>query len=169
MIALAGLAGILATAACTHSEVHQHAAVAADAKTIAMPQHKRGLLRSVAEALVADGWKITLDPGAAPGRQKASTAKRSGRAEPETKSETKKPEAKPIEPTPAAPPKARYRLTAEFREIDYCRSGGRVLIYDLAIVDQMTGAKTLEQRGRECERDVVAKFKEALRAASAPR
>ena len=164
MVALAGLAGILATAACTYSEVHQRAAVAADAKTIAMPQHKRGLLRSVAEALVADGWKITLDAGAALGRQKASTAKRGARAEPEAKTETKKPEG----PTPATSPKTRYRLTAEFREIDYCR-GGRVLIYELAIVDQQTGAKVLEQRGRDCDRDIVAKFKDSLRTASAPR
>lgn len=57
----------------------------------------------------------------------------------------------------------RYRLTADYRDIDYCR-GGRSYIYDFAIVDNETGAKILEIGGRECDRDAVAKFKAAIAA-----
>ena len=41
------------------------------------------------------------------------------------------------------------RLTADFRDIDYCR-GGRIFIYDIAIIDNENGTKVLEQGGRDC-------------------
>ena len=57
----------------------------------------------------------------------------------------------------------RYRMTADYRDIDYCR-GGRIYIYDFAIIDNESGAKILEIGGRECDRDAVAKFKAAIAA-----
>src|ERR1044071_3174756 len=144
------------TSACTHTEVRQRSPVDMEEKTIAVPPAKRGLLKGIAEALAAAGWKVSVDQTlVAPPRQKSNAAISK--------------EVKKIEPKKVSSPsavnrtviKARYRLEASFREIDYCRRG-RIVIYDLTITDSRSGAKVIEQGGRECDRDIVQKFKDTL-------
>lgn len=184
--AASALATLILIAACTHSDVRQHAAVDADAKSIAIPPHKGGgLLKGVAETLARAGWKVSVDQTAAARGPKAAarakSAKRgktsatdkakepaSGEAKKRKKDDTEERKAErergPPEPASGEAPKTRYRLTASFRSIEFCRSGGRLFIYELAIVDTQDGGKVLEQSGRDCERDILEKFGEALQA-----
>lgn len=148
------LAGALLLGACAHTEVRQHAAVDTAHKTISVPPHKRGLMNSVVKELVAAGWKVAVDPAAAqPSAKPQKPPARNATAE-------NKPATAPSRPAAAT----RYRMTANYRDIDYCR-GGRIYIYEFAIIDNESGAKILEIGGRECDRDAIAKF----RAAIAPR
>jgi len=57
----------------------------------------------------------------------------------------------------------RYRLLLTACAIDYCH-GGRIYIYEIAIVDNRTGSRVLEQSGRECGHDIARKFGDVLRA-----
>ncbi len=149
LLALLG-AGVL-VAACSHTDVQQHAAIDTAQKTIAVPHFKRGLLSEVLKALSASGWKLVADTAAAD-----PTPRRKGQA---------KPAAPPTAQADAAAlaQKARYRLTANARAIDYCH-GGRIYIYDITITETANGAKVIEQSGRGCDRDIVQKFKETLAA-----
>ena len=155
------LAASLVAAACAHSDVRQHAAVDPDAKTISMPPPKRGLLKGIGNALKADGWKIAADQGAAAPKKAKLTSSAAGStpdADRERATERKADESS------ARPSLMRYRLTATFRQIERCRSGGPLYIYEIMLVDNRGGGKVLEQSGRDCERDIVEKFAEALRA-----
>ena len=148
------LATGLAAGACAHSDVRQHAALDPDAKTISMPPPKRGLLRGLGETLRAEGWKIeAAQTAAAPKKGKPSGSP---------------PAAAPAAAAQKAPPHARYSLTVEARLIERCRSGGPLYIYELRVVDNRGGGKVLEQSGRDCEREILEKFKEALRAQAKP-
>ena len=139
------LGGALLLGACAHTEVRQHAAVDAAHKTIIVPPHKRGLMNGVVKELAAAGWKVTVDRAAAAPNPRKPPARSAAAAN---------------NPAAAA---TRYRMTADYRDIDYCR-GGRIYIYDFAIIDNESGAKILEIGGRECDRDAVAKFKAAIAA-----
>ena len=154
-IALFGYA--LLASACSHTEVRQHAAIDTDHKTITIPSHKRGLMKSITDALVTSGWKVSVDP-TAPRLPKQTAKVKSPASSSDATPKKKEDEAKKS----AAPrPKTRYQLTADFRDIDYCR-GGRIFIYDITIIDNENGAKVLEQGGRGCDQDIVQKFKAAL-------
>jgi hypothetical protein len=151
----------LLVSACSHTEVRQHAAIDTDHRTITVPSHKRGLMKGIAEALVASGWKVSVDQ-TAPRLPKLTAKVKSPASRTDVTPKEKADATKSAAPIAAAPrPKTRYRLTADFRDIDYCR-GGRIVIYDIAIIDNENGAKVLDQGGRDCDLDIVQKFKAAL-------
>lgn len=156
------LAASLAAAACAHTDVRQNAAVDPDAKTISMPPPKRGLLKGLAEALKADGWKFAAEQvAAAPKKAQPSRPKAATDAGP--RGATRTPAKEQKSEAPAPPSNMRYRLTVSARQIERCRSGGPLYIYEIALVDNRDGSKVMEQSGRDCERDIVEKFGEALR------
>lgn len=146
------LGGALLLGACAHTEVREHGAVDTEHKTISVPPYKRGLMHGVVKELAAAGWKITVDSSlAAPdpkGRKPpARGADRESRAS--------------MTSSGRAGSATRYRLTANARSIDYCR-GGRIYIFDFAIIDNQSGVAVLEIGGRECDRDIIAKFRAAI-------
>ncbi len=146
VLALVG-AGLL-VAACSHTDVQQHAAIDTTQKSIAVPHVKRGLLREIVSALSSSGWRLVADSTAESPQRKKGEARTA-------------PPEQPQLAAAALASKARYRLAANARAIDYCH-GGRVYIYDITITETANGAKVLEQSGRGCDRDIVQKFKEAL-------
>lgn len=137
--------GVVATSlfGCMDSRVHVFDKVDRTDKSITVPPGASPLLSEIKTALSRDGWRMIVDRGP---RTTKGTMDRSVQLETADTFHT------------------RYRLQLAENQFDYCITGGEAIYYNLAVVDNKSGAEVIAMGGRDCVPNVGSKFAAALKA-----
>ena len=130
----------LALASCT-TDVRRQGQIDLSAKTMIVPPGSFGLLGEVKDALVADGWSLTVNRG---------SVVTEGRVGATTRLETSRNFS------------ARYRLHVADRKADTCITSG-FYHYEVSIIDNESGQEVITLSGTNCGQAVVSRLRAALR------
>ncbi|TXH32619.1 MAG: hypothetical protein E6Q98_24365 [Rhodospirillaceae bacterium] len=141
LLALAMLAGLLT--GCISSDQQVYGQIDRTEKTITVPPGNAMLVGELKGRLHAAGWKLVVDRG---------PDKISG-----TMGETTELESYSTYNT-------RYRLLIAQTFADYCMLGGKVINYNLSLIDNKTGEEVMAQSGRDCTGPAADKFMSSLDA-----
>ena len=140
LIALVILVVILA--ACATYDVQTYARIEQSSKTITVPAGSQGLTGKIKQALVNDGWKLSVYSG--PTISEGAIGEKTRIEQYDTFN-------------------TRYRLLVTSRQFDVCLNFSAAIRYDISVVDNKSGSEVFTLSGSGCESTVVEKFMQSIR------
>ena len=133
---------------CLESRNVVYSTIDPNAKTITVPMGNGPLVGRIKQSLQNSGWQLMIDQG--PVRTR-------GEFGPHVALET------------SSTYRTRYRLAIAASQVDWCIIGSPSIVYDLSLVDNMTGREVIAQSGRDCESSAADKFMTSIRNDAARR
>ncbi len=127
---------------CASHNVQLYEKIDNSNKTVTVPPGSSGLTGKLKKALSEDGWKLAVYRGPSV-------------VEGELGEKTKLQQYDTFN--------TRYRLIVSFSQFDLCFNFSPAIRYDISFIDNQSGTEAFTMDGRDCESDVVEKFKDILR------
>lgn len=120
------------------ANVQRYSSLDPSEKTIMVPPGSIFMLGDIKAELVSAGWKTYVDTGPVVTQGVANDQK--------------------VDLATSQTFRARYRLHISAQQVDFCFTLDPLVVYDISIVDNKTGAEVVTMNGRDCSKQVAKKL-----------